>query len=48
MAAGSSGSRGPWARRIGWLVLLWAAGVAAVAVVAVIFRMIMSLAGMTV
>src|SRR5262249_17398411 len=37
-----------WARRIGWMVLLWLAGVAVLAVVALIFRVVMNLAGMTV
>jgi len=42
-------SRAPdsWAKRIGWLILLWAAGVLAVGVVAVAFRILMNLAGLT-
>jgi hypothetical protein len=36
-----------WLRRLGWLVLLWAASVALLAVVALIFRMIMNFAGLT-
>ncbi len=36
-----------WARRIGWLVLLWAASVAALGVVALILHALMSLAGLT-
>lgn len=35
-------------RHIGWLVLLWTASVAVLATVALIFRMLMNLAGMTV
>jgi len=35
-------------RRVGWFVLLWTASVAVLAIVAVIFRMLMNLAGMTV
>jgi hypothetical protein len=37
-----------WLRRVGWLVLIWAASVAALGVVAGLFRIIMSLAGLTV
>lgn len=37
-----------WLRRIGWLVLIWAAGVATVGVVAVLIRILMTAAGMTV
>lgn len=36
-----------WPRRIGWLVLIWAASVAALGVVATLFRMAMTLAGLT-
>jgi hypothetical protein len=35
-----------WARRIGWLVLIWTASVAALAIVATGVRMLMNLAGM--
>ena len=34
--------------RLGWLVLIWAASVLALAVVAVLFRVVMNLAGLTV
>jgi Protein of unknown function (DUF2474) len=37
-----------WFPRIGWLVLIWGASVAALALVAIIFRVVMKLAGMTV
>lgn len=37
-----------WPRRIGWLVLIWAASVAALAVAALLFRGLMNLAGLTV
>lgn len=37
-----------WLRRIGWLVLIWAASIAVLAVVALLFRMLMSAAGLTV
>lgn len=36
-----------WPRRLGWLVLIWALSVAALAVVALGFRLLMSLAGLT-
>ena len=36
-----------WPRRIGWLVLIWAASVAALAVVAIAFRLVMGLAGLS-
>ncbi|HWL06674.1 MAG TPA: DUF2474 domain-containing protein [Xanthobacteraceae bacterium] len=37
-----------WPRRIGWLVLIWLASVAALAIVAVLFRLLMNMAGLTV
>jgi hypothetical protein len=36
-----------WARRLGWLILIWTASVAAVAVVAVLLRVLMNLTGLT-
>ncbi len=36
-----------WARRIGWLVLLWTASVATLAAVALLLRLLMKAAGMT-
>lgn len=36
-----------WRRRIGWLVLIWGASVAALFVVAQVLRMLMRLAGMS-
>jgi len=33
-------------RRLGWFVLIWAASVAALGVVALVIRMLMTLAGM--
>lgn len=36
-----------WPRRVGWLVMIWAASVAALAVVAGLFRIVMNLAGLT-
>jgi hypothetical protein len=37
-----------WLSRVGWLILIWAASVAALAVVALVLRAIMSVVGMTV
>ncbi len=37
-----------WLRRVGWLVLIWIGSVAALGIVAVLFRLLMSMAGMTV
>lgn len=37
-----------WPRRIGWLVLIWSASVGVLAVVAVLFRLLMNMAGLTV
>lgn len=48
MTTASSLKRRPWFRRLGWLVLIWAASIAALAVVAALFRMLMGLAGLTV
>jgi hypothetical protein len=36
-----------WAKRLGWLALLWAASVAALGVVALLIRLGMNAAGMT-
>jgi len=36
-----------WARRVGWLVVLWTASVAALGVVALIFRLLMQAVGLT-
>jgi hypothetical protein len=41
-------SRHPWMTRIGWLLLLWAAGVAALGAVALLIRGLMSAAGLKV
>ena len=37
-----------WPRRIGWLVLIWIASVGVLAIVAVLFRLLMNMAGLTV
>lgn len=36
-----------WLRRIGWLVVIWAASIAVLAIIALGFRMLMNMAGMT-
>ncbi len=36
-----------WTRRIGWLVLLWSASVAALGLVAFAVRALMNMAGLT-
>ena len=38
---------GLWWRRVGWLALIWLASVLALAVVAGLIHMLMSLAGLT-
>ncbi|PNG25726.1 DUF2474 domain-containing protein [Methylocella silvestris] len=35
-----------WLRRVGWLVLIWSASVAALGVVALLLRALMSAAGL--
>jgi hypothetical protein len=37
-----------WPKRIGWLVLIWTASVLALGAVALVFRLLMNLAGLTV
>lgn len=37
-----------WPRRVGWLVLIWIASVGVLAIVAVLFRLLMNMAGLTV
>jgi Protein of unknown function (DUF2474) len=45
--ADADGTRGFGAlRRLGWFALIWAASVAALGVVALVIRMLMTLAGM--
>ena len=43
----TGGADRPWLRRLGWLVLLWAASVATLGVVAWLIRQFMNAAGMT-
>jgi NO-binding membrane sensor protein with MHYT domain len=47
MRAAHSSPAGLWARRLGWMVLLWTASVVGLAIVAMIFRGLMALAGLT-
>lgn len=44
MAAGDGTT---WPRRLGWLVLIWTASVVALAAIAMLFRLLMGLAGLT-
>jgi Protein of unknown function (DUF2474) len=48
MPAHPSAAAQMWLRRVGWLVLIWAASVLALGVVAGLFRVVMTLAGLTV
>lgn len=48
MTAHASAGAQTWLRRVGWLVLIWAASVLALGVVAGLFRVVMNLAGLTV
>jgi hypothetical protein len=36
-----------WLRRLGWLVLIWAASVAVLGIAALVLRLVMSAAGLT-
>jgi Protein of unknown function (DUF2474) len=36
-----------WPRRFGWLLLIWLASISALAVVAALFKVLMSAAGLT-
>jgi Protein of unknown function (DUF2474) len=47
MAEHLSAGMQTWLRRVGWLVLIWAASVLALGVVAGLIRMLMTLAGLT-
>jgi hypothetical protein len=47
MRASSSRQVPLWLRRVGWLVALWAVSVGALGVVALILRLLMSAAGLT-
>jgi len=36
-----------WLSRVGWLILIWSASVAALALMALVFRLLMAAAGLT-
>lgn len=44
----SSTGKPSWLRRFGWLILIWTASVLALGVVAIVIRIIMTTAGLTV
>jgi Protein of unknown function (DUF2474) len=44
----SAGGAQGWLRRVGWLVLIWAASVVTLGIVAGLFRAVMTFAGLTV
>ena len=46
MTTGSAAPRRLWLRRFGWLVAIWAASVAALGAVALVFRLLMKAAGL--
>jgi hypothetical protein len=48
MPGNAETERPSWARRVGWLLLIWVASVLALAGVAVVIRIIMSAAGLTI
>jgi hypothetical protein len=48
MTAHPSARAQTWLRRVGWLVLIWAASVLVLGIVAGLFRVVMNLAGLTV
>jgi Protein of unknown function (DUF2474) len=43
----TAATRKEWLRRLGWLVLIWAASVVALAVIATLFRLLMGFVGLT-
>lgn len=45
MTRGDGSGRYSWGRRVGWLVLIWAASVASLAVAAWLLRLLMQAAG---
>ena len=49
MVGGDDGAsrRRPWGRRLAWLVLIWSASVAALALVALLIKLVMRAVGMT-
>ncbi len=47
MSATRSSPAGLWARRLGWMALLWTVSVVALGIFAFAFRGLMALAGLT-
>jgi hypothetical protein len=43
-----SGSAPNWVYRVGWMILIWLASVLALGIVAMLFRVLMRAAGMTI
>jgi Protein of unknown function (DUF2474) len=43
----ATGTRNKWLRRVGWLVLIWTASVAAMGLAAFFFRLVMRASGLT-
>lgn len=43
----ATGTRNRWLRRLGWLVLIWTASVAAMGLIAFLFRLAMTATGLT-
>jgi Protein of unknown function (DUF2474) len=48
MAVHTTASAQAWLRRLDWLVLIWGASVLALGIVASLFRVVMTLAGLSV
>jgi Protein of unknown function (DUF2474) len=48
MASPTGSGHRLWARRVGWLILIWTLSVIALAVVAVLLRTMMKIAGLSV
>jgi hypothetical protein len=46
--AAAARPRKPWLRRLGWMALIWMASVVTLAIVAMLFRLLMGFAGLTV
>lgn len=44
--AGEKTPKRLWFRRVGWLVVIWAGSILALGAVAMVFRLLMNLAGM--
>lgn len=44
---GKEATRDSWLRRLAWMALIWAGSIGALAMVALLFRLLMNAAGMT-